>query len=85
MVAQNVKKEAPKPPNGAPAKPKGAGGRGRSPEDNQLINSSIINGYCFMAHGSRLMAHASRRVAQGSWLMAKKNLALGPGPAGIIG
>ena len=24
------------------------------------------------------MAHVSRLVAQGSWLMAKKNLALGP-------
>ena len=31
-----------------------------------------------MTHGSRLMAHASRPVAQGSWLMVKKNLALGP-------
>ena len=29
-----------------------------------------------MAHGSRVMAHAKRLVVQGSWLMAKKNLAL---------
>ena len=31
-----------------------------------------------MAHGSRLMTLASRLVAQSWWLMAKKNLALGP-------
>ena len=31
MVSQNVKMEAPSPPNGNPEKPKGAGGRGRSP------------------------------------------------------
>ena len=30
-VSQNVKMEAPSPPNGNPEKPKGAGGRGRSP------------------------------------------------------
>ena len=40
-----------------------------------FINKSIINGVWFKAHGSRL-------VAQGSWLMAKKNVALGPGPGG---
>ena len=32
----------------------------------------------FMAHGWKVMAHASRLVAQSSWLMANKNLALGP-------
>ena len=44
----------------------------------EFINQSIINSSWFMAHGSRPMAHASRLVAQGPWLMAKKNLALGP-------
>ena len=31
-----------------------------------------------MVHGSKLMAHASRLVVKGSWLMAKKDLAVGP-------
>ena len=47
MVSQNIKMGAPGPPNGNPEKTKGAGGRGRSPQDNIFqkrfgIFSSII-------------------------------------------
>ena len=42
----------------------------------------MATGSCLMVHGSRFMDHASRLVAQGSWLMVKKNLALGPPGAG---
>ena len=36
--SQNVKKDAPSLPNCNPEKPKGAAGRGRSPEDQDIMN-----------------------------------------------
>ena len=41
--------------------------------NHSLIHQLCINDTWFLAHGSRLMP-------QGSWLMAKKKFALGPGP-----